>query len=372
MSRKRILILRPDNIGDVLLFTGALQHIRNLYPTAHITFAVQPHIVNLIELCPFVDSCISIDDLTWWGKIKNPIIRRLHIGEQIIRKSNQLFNIFHHTFDIVIYPVKSQHVPYLKIAQDLRAKKIYGITGCNVNAPRNGFPKDLQPKRILSDYLDVSGDDPWKHELITTLDFLRLLGCRISSVAELQPQLWLSASDNNFLIWAKEQDAKIIGLFPGASFSFKCWNPKNYFTLTKLIGGKVIYVLLGSAADKDFTDQAELEIRKVCGEAGIVNLVGKTTLRELAKNISSCDLLIGMDTSGLHIAIASGIPTIGIVSGAHYKRFFPWGDSDKHIILTEMMDCFHCNWICPKGDFACIQKVTPVTVANAAKKLLKM
>lgn len=372
MNRKRILIFRPDNIGDVLLFTGALRHIRNLYPSAHITFAVQSHIVNLVELCPFVDSCISIDELTWWGKIKNPIIRYLNICEQIIRKSNKLFNLFHQSFDIVIYPVRSQYVPYLKVVCDLGIKKIYGITGCDFNAPREGFPPELQPKRIISDYLDVSGNDPWKHELLTTMDFLRFLGCGISSVEEFQPQLWLSDSEKNFLNGAKEQDTKIIGLFPKGSFLVKSWKPENYFDLTKLIGGKAIYVLFGSLADKDFANQVALQIRKACRETRIVNLIGKTTLREFAKSISSCDLFIGMDTSGLHIAIASGIPTIGIITGAHYKRFLPWGDPEKNLILTKKMECFQCNWICAQGDFACIQGVTPIMVADAAKKLMRI
>jgi hypothetical protein len=81
MDRTRVLILRPDNIGDVLLFTGALRHIRNLYPEAHITLAVQAHIVNLVELCPHIDACVPVDELTWRGKV-------VHKGFPVKRKWN--------------------------------------------------------------------------------------------------------------------------------------------------------------------------------------------------------------------------------------------------------------------------------------------
>jgi ADP-heptose:LPS heptosyltransferase len=93
MNRKRILIFRPDNIGDVLLFTGALKHIRNLYLDAHITLAVQAHIVNLVELCPYIDACVPIGHLTWWGRIEYTEFPFTYRIEQAIRVVNKLWNV---------------------------------------------------------------------------------------------------------------------------------------------------------------------------------------------------------------------------------------------------------------------------------------
>ena len=50
-----VLVYRPDNIGDVFLFTGALQHLRRLFPAAKITLAVQPGIAAMLDRCPHVD-----------------------------------------------------------------------------------------------------------------------------------------------------------------------------------------------------------------------------------------------------------------------------------------------------------------------------
>ena len=102
----------------------------------------------------------------------------------------------------------------------------------------------------------------------------------------------------------------------------------------------------------------------------LLNLTGKTTLRELAATIASCNLFIGMDTSGLHMAIALNVPSIGIAGGAHFGRFIPWGVSPRHLILTHKMECFCCNWHCNKAGIECIQNVLPEQVVVEAKKLL--
>ena len=365
MNYKRILIFRPDNIGDVLLFSGALKHIRDLYPGAYITLAVQPHIVNLVELCPFIDACVSIDALTWWGTVKNSIIPYFHACKRLVRKLNRLWNLLLGPFDTVIYPVKSPQAAHLQILRDLNVKKTFGITGCNVNAPQGGYPPGLQPESLFTNGFDVSGYDPWRHEFFTTLDFLKFLGCKVSDINDIKPEVWVADSDRNLLENIQGNDQNIIGLFPGGSFKEKCWNPENYETLGRLMGDK-LFVIFGGSEDAGVADQVKSFLVKGAPNAGIINLVGKTTLRELYKSISACNLIISMDSSGLHLAIASETHTIAIVGWWHYGRFIPWGDPKKHIFLTKKVECFHCNVNCKMDRFECIQGVTPEMVAYNA------
>ena len=102
----------------------------------------------------------------------------------------------------------------------------------------------------------------------------------------------------------------------------------------------------------------------------VINLVGLTTLRELYKTISACNLVVSMDTSGLHLAITAGIPTIGITGGWHYGRFIPWGDPERHIFLTKKLECFTGNLNCKIDRVECIQGVTPEEVYFNINKLL--
>lgn len=367
---QRILIFRPDNIGDVLLFSGALRHIRRLYPDAHITLAVQKHIVNLVELCPSIDKCISLEDLNWWLKVKDLPVPYMAELESALRKLDRYWKLISKPFDLVIFPVKSPQRHHLFMLYDLGINKVYGIVGCILNVPRGGYPAHIDPKSFFSDYLDVTKEDPWQHEFLTTLDFLKFLGSDVSQVSDIEPEIRISGSDRNLLKNEQNKNRKIIGLFPGASVNARCWDPVNYEHFSKLMGDNFLYAIFGGLEDASIALEVEYYLQKGCPDSEVINLVGKTTLRELYRTISACDLFIGMETSGLHLAIAADIPTIGITGGGHYGRFIPWGEPERHLFLTEKLGCFCCNWKCKNERYACIQELLPEEVANCAKRLL--
>lgn len=371
MKSRRILVLRPDNIGDVVLFSGALKHIRNLYKDAHITLAVKEHVINLVELCPYIDNCVAFEHLTWWGKLEQVEFSLKSRLKDVICKLNKFWNTICRPFHTIVYPVKSPQVSHLETIFYLNPKQTIGITGCTINAPGNRYPLEFQPQSLFTEKLDISANDPWVHEFNTTVDFLCFLGCHVSTIDDIKPEFWLSDSEKNHLKVVKKSGRKIIGLFPCASFYQKCWPVNKYGELTKLLGGEYVYAIFGSQADKGRTERVADSIRETCCGAKLVDLTGQTTLRELAVTIMCCDLLIGVDTSGLHMAIAADVPTIAVVGGGHFGRFVPWGSSDKHIFVTNKLECFHCGWVCSKQDIECINKVSVHEIADYAIKILK-
>lgn len=347
---EKLLIFRPDNIGDVVLFSGTLRHIRNLYRESRITLAVQPQIVNLVELCPYVDKVISMDTLK--TSFKRRFFPRVN------------------SYDLLIFPVKSPDIEHLKIIANLKAKEVAGIIGCDLNEPSTGFPEEFQPERIFSKALDISGDDPWRHEMDTTIDFLRFLGCEIMAKKDVLPEFWLSETDRNPLAGEKARGEKIIGISPGAVYEIRWWKPEKYKKLLNLKNGGKTFVIFGSGAEVPLCQRVEEVLKEGSSAARVVNLAGKTTLRELVKSISKCDLFIGVESAALHMAISLGIPTVGIAGGGHFGRFVPWGDLGKNLILTNRLECFNCNWICVKERVECIEGIKPEDVLHAAKRLM--
>jgi len=371
MSRRKILILKPDNIGDAVLFSGALQHVRNLHPDAHITLALNEQVVDLFELCPFIDACVSVNTLAWWGNLE----RRNYFLENTLRRVvfglNKLWNTWCCGFDTIIFPVKSPQYHQLELVDCLNVTKGYGVVGCTLNVPPNGWPARLRPDLLFTNCFDSSKADPWIHELVFTADFLHFLGCRDLIPNDILPRFWLSYQDDCQLDSIRGKEKKIVALFPGASAEIRRWTPANYGALAGLLEGQMVYVIFGSTADGELAEQVSVAIREGRADVEIVNLAGKTSLRALVKCIGCCDLFIGMETSGLHLAIAAGVPTVGIVGGGHFGRFAPWGSPEKHTVMTNKLDCFHCNWVCSREKPECITAVTPFEVAQAARKLLE-
>ena len=58
-SVQDIFILRPDNLGDVVLFSGALRAVRGHFPNAKITLCTRRYTHNLLELCPHIDRLVA-------------------------------------------------------------------------------------------------------------------------------------------------------------------------------------------------------------------------------------------------------------------------------------------------------------------------
>ena len=69
---RRILIIRPDHLGDLILFSGGLRHIRNKWPSARITLCVRSYGMELFANCPFIDKLQPYESLIPLGKIDWP------------------------------------------------------------------------------------------------------------------------------------------------------------------------------------------------------------------------------------------------------------------------------------------------------------
>ena len=54
-----ILVIRLDEIGDMVMMSPLLRELRRNYPSAHITLVVKPAVYNLVELCPYVDETLT-------------------------------------------------------------------------------------------------------------------------------------------------------------------------------------------------------------------------------------------------------------------------------------------------------------------------
>ena len=111
------------------------------------------------------------------------------------------------------------------------------------------------------------------------------------------------------------------------------------------------------------------------------NWAGRTSLQELIAIIARAHILVGNETSAMHIAAAVSTPSVCIVGGGHYGRFIPYRlemETKKPlpVAVVHKMDCFGCNWRCiysiPKGTSApCVEKISVNVVWNAVVKILE-
>lgn len=359
-----LLILRPDNIGDVVLFSGCLEHIRHIYPDCRITLAVQPHIVNLVELCPWVDRVVAIKVRRRGNAPWSSFVHVMAMGFDRLRSG------LTRAYDKVVFPIKSPDLDQLVLLHNHAAPMVAGMIGCQVNAPPGGYPDALAPVNLCSHVLDVSGQMPWQHELKTSLAFLKFLGCSEVSIEAIAPKLWLSEADHAFASQKIAVHGPVIGVFPCASDSRKNWHQNNYALWAQAMDTPGAFVIFGSSKDMETTSELAVSLKKACPTTTVVNLVG-TTLRQMTACISLCDILLSVDSAGLHLGIAAGIPTVGILGGWYYGRFAPWGDPNRNRVMTNHLPCFGCNLKCTRAFHECLHAIRPDDVAACCNELLR-
>jgi heptosyltransferase-2 len=122
-------------------------------------------------------------------------------------------------------------------------------------------------------------------------------------------------------------------------------------------------VLFGSREDRQTTDLVEQHTRHP-----LINLAGKTNLKEAIAVISRCTLFISNDSGLMHIAGALNIPTIAIFGSTNPVTTSPVGD--RSVVIYKGASCSPClKETCPT-DFRCMDMISVEEVCETARKLL--
>lgn len=79
-----------------------------------------------------------------------------------------------------------------------------------------------------------------------------------------------------------------------------------------------------------------------------------------------------MDSSPAHLAVAVNTPTVCVIGGGHYKRFFPYGDPKLFRAATEELDCFYCDWKCKFDTPLCVKDISVSTVVREIGELMNV
>lgn len=161
-----------------------------------------------------------------------------------------------------------------------------------------------------------------------------------------------------------------------SSIEKKMWPLKKFAELIKALPKKLTIVITG--AGNDDLKRAK-ELIELVDNREIINFVNKTSLVELASLISQSLFVVGNDSSAVHIAAATRVPSICVLHGAHFNRFFPYPKGlleEKYTprSVYYKMSCYKCYYKCIYGDltpFKCLSMVSVDAVLDEVKIILK-
>lgn len=287
---RRLLLVKLSSLGDVVHTLPLLEALRSgLGPEAHLVWAVRRPFANLLEGNPHVSALRVLEERGLRGA--------LSFGKQL--RSER--------FDTALDP---------------QGLFLSGLIAFLSGAPRRvGLDLNREGNRLFLTEPRVSGRTR-RHQVEKLLDFCDVLG--LPRLAP-RPQAYLAEGEAHTAeAWlAPLGRAGRIGCVIGTSTPSKEWPVERWCALARQLAAQGLKpVLLGGPGEV----AAAARVVQDAQGAVALNLVGQTSLRQLASVLARCQVVVGGDTGPFHLAVAVGTPTVGLYGVTDPVRVGPtWG-----------------------------------------------
>jgi heptosyltransferase-2 len=337
---KRVLIRGTNWIGDVVMTLPAVAAIRKTWPGARLFVLAKPWVAELYRLSSDVDEMILFEE------------PGCHAG--IGGKWRLAAKLRQYRFDCAIL-----------LQNAIEAAIIARLSGIPIRAGYNADGRGF----LLTHSVRRTAAIRRVHQTDYYLGMVRALGCLPAGRSvHLHPEGdFPGVSERFFRECGIRKGQPLIGLAPGAAYGpAKKWFPERFAAVVdRLIddtGAQAI--LFGSESDSEST----AEVRKNARHP-LIDIAGRTNLREAIAAISRCSLFISNDSGLMHVAGALGIPTVAIFGSTNPKTTSPVGKAS--VVIYRDVPCSPClKPICPT-DFSCMDLIGVDEVYNAARGLIK-
>jgi heptosyltransferase-1 len=342
MHYKNILIIKLSAIGDIVHAIPAAHALKTRFPAARVTWIVEKAGYSLLTNNPHIDEIIIFD------KPKFKSFRGL-----IANAPGFIASLRQRNFDLALDfqgLFKSSAIAALSGAPE---RFVYENT-------REGSA--LLCKRIVGEHFKG-------HVVDRYLDVVRSLGCKIDDPVF---EVFLTPEETDKATDILEtaglgSDTSYVVLALGANWPNKIWPAENFAALSDhLYAQGLIPIAIGSPIDLHLFEKLSAAAQKPP-----VNLIGKTSLKELAFAIKHAKTFIGGDTGPMHLAAAMHTPVVALMGPTDKNRNGPYPSrGNNHRVLIAGHACAGC-WQrkCPKN-IDCLAEISVDEVFEAVVEIV--
>lgn len=344
MNAPKILILKFSALGDVVHTLPIAATIRKSLPDSHIVWMVEERFQDLLRGNPHINEVIPLRTKIWRKHWNRKSLAEILGTIKILRQQK---------FDIVL---------------DLHGLLKSGVIARLSGAPaRTGFHRKNCKEKINTLFTNTKG--PYMAGGLHVVDmYLTILQTALGKMeeAKLFPLHVPDEMDKNIAHYFDQNPdltkRPVIGINPGAGFESKQWDLVRFAELADRISeeSECSIILTWGPGEEFKVQQISAHMKQKCW------IAPPTSILESIALYKRMALLVSCDSGPLHLAAASGIPTVSIFGPTDPVRNGAYGLN--HEVVYKMLSCSFC-WkkTCPLGTKECMQQVSVDEVFQAVK-----
>ena len=342
---KRILIIKPSSMGDVLHAFPAVNGLLQALPEVEVDWVIHPAFEELLDYLP-----VS--------------------GRRILFKRKELGSVktFFREFPALVRELRKERYDAVLDLQGLLRSAFLGFL---TRSPRRYGPAEIKEKAAKCFYTSLLH---WKAETTHALEKNCDMICAFLGGREISAQYTLPAVEkyvqNVNMLFERERipSRGIIAVAPGARWVTKQWDCAAFAECATLLAEQLPgthILLLGSPGEKGLCQKIAEDLS---GKVPCTDLCAKTSMGELLEVIRRAELLLCNDSGPMHAAAAAGTPSAAFFAPTDPALTGPY--SRNSLVLTPDLPCLKCfRRECSSGQ--CRTALAPRKMADAVLELLR-
>jgi lipopolysaccharide heptosyltransferase II len=355
LHASRVLCVRLDALGDVLMTAPAIRAVKTSVPRRQVVLLTSPAGARAAALLPEIDE-VLVYDAPWMKAAPSD-------GD----------------------PRCTERVVELLRGADLDAAVIFTVYTQNplpaaLLCHLAGIPLRLahcreNPYQLLTDWVrDPEPASLVRHEVRRQLDLVASVGCRGADdrLAVHVPADVRQRALARLAAIGLDRGQAWVAVHPGASAPSRRYPPEHFAEVgTRLVADGQQVLFVGSAAERALIGEIRVAMRPPPDDpagTGSFSLGGDLDTAELAAVLAVAPILVANNSGPAHLAAAVGTPVVALYALTN-PQHTPWRVARR--VLTHDVPCRNCyRSVCPEQHHRCLRGIAPATVVAAVHELL--
>src|SRR5262249_39201425 len=128
----------------------------------------------------------------------------------------------------------------------------------------------------------------------------------------------------------------LVAIHTGAGTQIKQWPSEHWAAVADRLADKLQASIVFTGSDQEHSQIWKILDRM---QRRGISVAGERNIGQLAALYSRAKVVLGADSGPLHLAVASGAPTVHLYGPADPEEFGPWGDSARQIVVASSIGC---------------------------------